>query len=43
MHDAKKHNNIETPVEINIELKKSLKARVGSVIEEYWTTINSCG
>ena len=41
MHDAKKHNNIETPLEINIELNKSLQARVESVIEEYWTRINS--
>ena len=41
MHDAKQHNNIETPAEINIELNKSLQARVGIVIEEYWTRINS--
>ena len=41
MHDAKKHNNIETPLEINIELNKSLQARVGGVIEEYLTRINS--
>ena len=36
MHGAKQHNNIETPVEINIEVNKSLKARVESVIEEYF-------
>ena len=41
MHGAKKHNNIETPVEINIEVNKSLQARVESAIEEYWTRINS--
>ena len=41
MHYAKKHNNIEIPVEINIEVNKSLQARVESAIEEYWTKINS--
>ena len=41
MHDAKKHNNKETPVAINIEVNKSLQARVESAIEEYWTRINS--